>query len=49
MHCELYIPDFFPREGLQRADGLAATETLIAKGRRKRTAHVSREVFTREA
>ena len=45
MHCELYIPDFFPPEGLPRANGLAAAETLIAKGRRKRTAHVSREAW----
>src|SRR5882757_2790399 len=34
MHCELYIPDFFPPEGLPRADSLAAAETLIARGRR---------------
>src|SRR5256714_9673463 len=45
MHCELYIPDFFPREGLQRADSLAAAETLIARGRRRRAAHVSREAW----
>src|SRR6266852_5178170 len=38
MHCELYIPDFFPPEGLPRADGLAAAETLIARGRRRRVA-----------
>ena len=45
MHCELYIPDFFPRDGLQRAESLAAAETLIARGRRRRTALVSREAW----
>src|SRR6267378_1336734 len=45
MHCELYIPDFFPPEGLPRADSLAAAETLIARGRRKRAALVSREAW----
>jgi len=45
MHCELYIPDFFPREGLPRADSLAAAETLIARGRRTRRAFVSREAW----
>src|SRR5438876_1520114 len=45
MHCELHIPDFFPPEGLPRANSLAAAETLIARGRRKRTAHVSREAW----
>src|SRR6266705_1610105 len=33
MHCELYIPDFFPPEGLPPEDSLAAAETLIARGR----------------
>jgi len=45
MHCELYIPDFFPPEELPRADSLVATETLIARGRRRRTALVSREAW----
>src|SRR6267142_2638340 len=45
MHCELYIPDFFPRDGLQRAESAAAAETLIARGRRRRTALVSREAW----
>src|SRR2546421_7892030 len=45
MHCELYIPDFFPRDGLQRADGLESAETLIARGRRRRAALVSREAW----
>jgi len=45
MHCELYIPDFFSRDGLQRAESAAAAETLIARGRRRRTALVSREAW----
>ena len=45
MHCELYIPDFFPNEGLRRADSLAAAETLIARGRRKRTGLASHEAW----
>jgi hypothetical protein len=45
MHCELYIPDFFPPEGLPRADSLAAAETLIARGRRTRRALVSPEAW----
>jgi len=45
MHCELYIPNFFPSEGLPRGDGLAAAETLIARGRRKRIASVSPEAW----
>src|SRR6266851_8964891 len=45
MHCELYIPDFFPPEGLPRADALAAAETLIARGRRRRVALISPEAW----
>ncbi len=45
MHCELYIPDFFPPEGLPRADALAAAETLIARGRRRRVALISLEAW----
>src|SRR5258708_32675199 len=45
MHCDLYIPDFFAAEGLPPSDGLAAAETLIARGRRKRMAPVSREAW----
>jgi hypothetical protein len=45
MHCELYIPNFFPSEGLPRGDGLAAAETLIARGRRRRRALVSPEAW----
>jgi hypothetical protein len=45
MHCDLYIPDFFSAEGLTPADSLAAAETLIARGRRKRMAPVSPEAW----
>jgi hypothetical protein len=45
MHCDLYIPDFFSAEGLTPADSLAAAETLIARGRRKRIAPVSPEAW----
>ncbi|TMH57710.1 MAG: phosphoglycerate mutase [Betaproteobacteria bacterium] len=45
MHCELYIPNFFPSEGLPRGDGLAAAETLIARGRRRRRALCSPEAW----
>src|SRR6266568_2421975 len=45
MHCELYIPNFFPSEGLPRGDGLAAAETLIARGRRRRRALSSPEAW----
>src|SRR5881409_132250 len=45
MHCELYIPNFFPSEALPRGDGLAAAETLIARGRRRRRALSSPEAW----
>ena len=45
MHCDLYVPDFFPAEGLPPSDGLAAAEILIARGRRKRMAPVSPEAW----
>src|SRR6266487_3507462 len=45
MHCELYIPNFFPSEGLPRGNGLAAAETLIARGRRRRRALSSPEAW----
>jgi hypothetical protein len=45
MHCDLYIPDFFSADGLTPADSLAAAETLIARGRRKRMALVSPEAW----
>jgi hypothetical protein len=45
MHFDLYIPDFFSAEGVPPADSLAAAETLIARGRRKRIASVSPEAW----
>src|SRR6266705_3500887 len=45
MHCELYIPDFFPPEGLPPEDSLAAAETLIARGRCRRVSPVSPEAW----
>jgi hypothetical protein len=45
MHCDLYIPDFFSAEEIPPADGFAAAETLIARGRRKRIASVSPEAW----
>ena len=45
MHCDLYIPDFFSAEEFSPADGLAAAETLIARGRRRRVASVSPEAW----
>ena len=45
MHCHLLIPDFFPGEGALPGTRAAAAETLIARGRRKRSAAVSRETW----
>src|SRR5258706_14058702 len=45
MHCDLYIPDFFAAEELPPSDSLAAAETLIARGRRRRMAPVSPEAW----
>jgi len=45
MHCNLYVPDFFPAEGLPPSDSLAAAETLIARGRRRRMTPVSTEAW----
>jgi hypothetical protein len=45
MHCDLHIPDFFSAERLPPAEGLAAAETLIARGRRRRIASVSPEAW----
>ena len=45
MHCDLYIPDFFSAERLPPAEGLAAAETLIARGRRRWIAFVSPEAW----
>ncbi len=45
MHFDLYIPDFFSAEGVPPAESLAAAETLIARGRRRRIASVSPEAW----
>lgn len=45
MHCTLFIPDFFPEESPSSGNRLAAAETLIARGRRKRKASISREAW----
>ena len=45
MHFDLHIPDFFSAERLPPAEGLAAAETLIARGRRRRIASVSPEAW----
>jgi hypothetical protein len=41
MHCHLLIPDFLPDEGTRPGARAAAAETLIARGRRRRSAAVS--------
>lgn len=43
MHCHLLIPDFLPDEETRPGARAAAAEMLIARGRRKRSAAVSRE------
>jgi len=45
MHFDLYIPDFFSAKGVPPAEGLAAAETLIARGRRRRITSVSPEAW----
>jgi hypothetical protein len=45
MHCSLFIPDFFSTESASIGDRLAAAETLIARGRRKRGPPVSQEAW----
>jgi hypothetical protein len=45
MHCHLLIPDFFSDEETRPGTRAAAAETLIARGRRKRSAAVSRETW----
>ncbi|HXZ54416.1 MAG TPA: regulator [Burkholderiales bacterium] len=45
MHCFLFIPDFFSSRSGAPADRLAAAETLIARGRRKRTAPVAHDAW----
>ncbi len=41
MHCSLFIPDFFSTENASPASRLAAAETLVARGRRRRKAPTS--------
>src|SRR3974390_467929 len=45
MHCFLFIPDFFSSRSSAPAGRLAAAETLIARGRRKRTAQVAHDAW----
>jgi hypothetical protein len=45
MHCHLLIPDLFSDEETRPGTRAAAAETLIARGRRKRSAAVSRETW----
>lgn len=45
MHCHLLIPDFLPDEGTRPGTRAAAAETLIARGRRRRSAAVSRKTW----
>lgn len=45
MHCSLFIPDFFSTERASPASRLAAAETLIARGRRKRKASIPSEAW----
>src|SRR5258705_18024 len=45
MHCTLFIPNFLLEESPSSENRLAAAETLIARGRRKRKASISREAW----
>jgi hypothetical protein len=45
MHCSLFVPDFFSTKSAAPAARLAAAETLIAKGRRKRKAPIARDAW----
>lgn len=45
MHCHLYVPDFVSAERTHAGQRLAAAETLIARGRRRRMASTSPEVW----
>jgi len=45
MHCTLFIPDFFSTDSASPASRLAAAETLIARGRRKRAAPIPSEAW----
>src|SRR5689334_24447329 len=48
MHCSLFIPEFSPPENDAPASRLAAAETLIARGRRKRDAPTAPEAWLLE-
>lgn len=43
MHCHLYVPDFISAERAHADQRLAAAETLIARGRRRRMASIAPE------
>lgn len=45
MHCQLFIPDFFPASGVPAGERLEALETLLARGRRRRRAATSYEAW----
>jgi hypothetical protein len=45
MHCHLYVPDFVPAERTHADQRLAAAETLIARGRRRRMASTTHEAW----
>jgi len=45
MHCTLFIPNFFLPDNAPSDNRLAAAETLIARGRRKRKAWIAREAW----
>jgi hypothetical protein len=45
MHCHLYVPDFVPAERTHADQRLAAAETLIARGRRRRMVSTTPEAW----
>jgi len=45
MHCSLFIPEFFSSRSGAPAERLAAAETLLARGRRKRTALIEQDAW----
>jgi hypothetical protein len=45
MHCHVFIPDFFGSVGTAGDHPAAAAQTLLARGRRKRTAAVAPEAW----
>src|SRR5262245_222224 len=48
MHCSLFIPDFFSAGNPAPPIRLAAAETLVARGRRKRRAPTAAEAWLLE-